>query len=176
MPNYEATVAVQFDKATMGMTVAIMRDQVLANIGLIFHSSRSSLHSIPGIHLPDYPSYDVILSEHENHAIPLLQYQAAVICSDSDGLRIILHGKREATIWAAYRSLMRITMKEVAKRVGGGHVRTGSGVSDGSAISGGRDECWPSMCRDSGSGRGSFEREEGRGPKSMRVLGLEGMV
>lgn len=133
----------------------------------MFTSTRQSLHSIQGVHPIQPSSYNVILSEHENHAIPLLQYQAAVTCSDADGIRIILHGKKEATIWAAYRSLMRITLKEVTKRMSVGHMRTGSSGSTDSRDSG--------VSMPSAVSRDSFEKVEVlKQAKSMRVLGLSG--
>ena len=115
-------------------------------------------HSHLSIHPP---SYNIILSEHENHAIPLLQYRAAVICLDHEGTRIVLQGKKEATIWAAYRDLMRITMKEVSKQLSLGNVRTSSCFSSASAS------------------RSGSSHEEGiiriglRQAKSSRVLGLD---
>lgn len=82
-------------------------------------------------------------------------------------MRIILHGKKEATVWAAYRSLMRITMKEVAKRMSMGHVRTGSSDSTASRDSG--------VSMPSAASRDSFEKIEVlKQAKSMRVLGLSG--
>ncbi|KAF4551483.1 Hypothetical protein D9617_13g099830 [Elsinoe fawcettii] len=211
MPSLDATLACQFDKATLGLTVAVMRDQILANIIPMF-PSRPSLHHLPGIHT-DHPTYDVILSEHGLPTIPLLQYQAAVICTDNEGMRIVLHGKKEATVWAAYRSLMRITMKEVGKRlsmpttsavpghevnslrgsivvgiekgVSGGEIKGHKRVESGdSGVAGlrtptGEGEMgeivmmmdYMGGARDSCAGA----EREGKGAKSLRVLGLEGM-
>lgn len=82
-------------------------------------------------------------------------------------MRIILHGKKEATVWAAYRSLMRITMKEVAKRMSMDHVRTESSDSTASRDSG--------VSMPSAASRDSFEKVEVlKQAKSMRVLGLSG--
>ncbi|KAG8629620.1 hypothetical protein KVT40_003485 [Elsinoe batatas] len=205
MPSLDATLAVQFDKATLGLTIAFMRKQILANIETLTIPHRPSLHNIHGLHPAPAPRYNVILSEHEITAMPLLHYQAAVICSDAEGIRVILHGKKEATIWAAYRDLMRITMREVGKRMsvgspgsaasgavgeregqrGGmrmemGHRRGGSGDSGVAGLEsptsvGGGAERSVLGGMGERAGFGGAEREAGKGAKSLRVLGLEGM-
>lgn len=63
------------------------------------------------------PSYNIILSEQVNSVVPILHYRAAVICSSIEGVSIVLQGKKEATIWAAYRDLLRITMKEAGEKM-----------------------------------------------------------
>ncbi|GAM82022.1 hypothetical protein ANO11243_000010 [Dothideomycetidae sp. 11243] len=143
MVSPEADLAFQFDRATVGMSIAIMRDQIIANAESMFWSHYSG----------GMATYSVTLAEHSIATAPLLQFAAAAVRSDANGVRIALQGPREATVWAAYRSLLRITMKELGKR---SDFRIRARESAGGS----------SFGKDS-------SKDTPRKSKSMRLLGLE---
>lgn len=99
--------------------------------------------------------------------MPMLQFAASVMVTDTDGIRSLLHGPWEATLWHAYRSLLRITMIELGRRVHNGY----PDIAAGEETNIGEEEDLESKTSTQEDARNSPKKSSPS--KSFRVLGLK---